>query len=92
MDESDERGQLQDLVARRWGALFKWLAFVVAGIAVVVILVSLGGDDGFGQLQADNPTRTYFLVFFLIAADAVVPIFPGETTLNAASAISSSGS
>jgi heme/copper-type cytochrome/quinol oxidase subunit 2 len=41
MDESDERRQLRDLVARRWGALLKWLALLVAGIAVVVILVSL---------------------------------------------------
>jgi membrane-associated protein len=91
MDEPDERRQIRDLVARRWGALVKWLALLVAGIAVVVILVSLGGDDGFGQLQPDNPTRTYFLVFFLVAADAVVPIFPGETTLNAASTFAADG-
>ena len=91
MDEPDERRQIRDLVARRWGALFKWLALLVAGIAVVVTLVSVGGDDGFGQLQADNPTRTYFLVFFLVAADAVIPIFPGETTLNAASTFAADG-
>ena len=91
MDEPDERRQVRDVVARRWGALLKWLALLVAGIAVVVILVSLGGDDGFGQLQPDNPTRTYFLVFFLVAADAVVPIFPGETTLNAASTFAADG-
>jgi membrane-associated protein len=91
MDEPNERRQLRDLVTRRWGALLKRLALLVAGIAVVVILVSLGGDDGFGQLEADNPTRTYFLVFFLIAADAVIPVFPGETTLNAASTFAANG-
>jgi membrane protein DedA with SNARE-associated domain len=91
MDEPNERRQLRDLVTRRWGALLKRLALLVAGIAVVVILVSLGGDDGFGQLEAANPTRTYFLVFFLIAADAVIPVFPGETTLNAASTFAANG-
>jgi membrane-associated protein len=97
MDEPDERREFRDLFARRWRALLRWLALLVVGIAVVVVLVSVGGDDGFGQIEADNPTRSYFLVFFLVAADAVIPIFPGETTLNAAStsrptAISSSGS
>jgi membrane-associated protein len=91
MDERNERRQFRDLVTRRWGALLKRLALLVVGIAVVVILVSLGGDDGFGQLEADNPTRTYFLVFFLIAADAVIPVFPGETTLNAASTFAANG-
>ena len=91
MHEPNERRQFGDLLARRWGALLKWLALLVVGIAVVVILVSLGGDDGFGQLQPDNPTRSYFLVFFLVAADAVVPIFPGETTLNAASTFAADG-
>ncbi len=91
MDESDERREVRNLIVRRWGALFKWLALVVAGIALVVTLVSLGGDDGFGTLQADNPTRSYFLVFFLVAMDAVIPVFPGETTLNAASTFAADG-
>ena len=68
MDEPTERRQFRDLFARRWGALLKWLALLVVGLAVVVTLVSIGGDDGFGQLQPDNPTRTCFLVFFLVAA------------------------
>ena len=91
MDEPNERREFRDLVARSWGVLLKWLALLVVGIAVVVILVSLGGDDGFGQLDADNPTRSYFLVFLLVAADAVIPIFPGETTLNAASTLAADG-
>ena len=91
MDELNERREFRDLVVRPWGALLKWLALLVVGIAIVVILVSLGGDDGFGQLDADNPTRSYFLVFLLVAADAVIPIFPGETTLNAASTLAADG-
>ena len=91
MDEPAERREFRDLVARRWRALLKWLALLVLGVAAVVILVSIGGDDGLGQLDAENPTRTYFLVFFFVAADAVIPVFPGETTLNAASAFAAAG-
>jgi membrane protein DedA with SNARE-associated domain len=91
MDEPNERGELRDLVIRRWRKLFKWLALLVVGVAAVVVLVSVGGDDGFGQLEPDNPTRSYFLVFFLVAMDAVIPVFPGETTLNAASTLAADG-
>jgi membrane-associated protein len=76
---------------RRWGALLKWLALLVVAVAVVVTLVSIGGDDGFAQISPDNPTRTYIFTFFFVAADAVVPIFPGETTLNAASTFAADG-
>ncbi len=91
MDEPDEGRPFGDLFAQHWGALLKWLGLLVVGLAVVVTLVSLGGDDGFGQLEADNPTRSYFLVFFLVAMDAVIPVFPGETTLNAASTLAADG-
>ena len=91
MDDLDDRRHFREIVARRWRALLKWLALLVIGVAVVVILVSIGGDDGFGQLSPDNPTRTYFLVFLFVAADAVIPIFPGETTLNAASTFAADG-
>jgi membrane-associated protein len=91
MDDLDDRNEFRDLVARRWRALLKWLALIVVGVAAVVVLVSIGGDDGFAQLDPDNPTRTYFFLFFFVAADAVIPIFPGETTLNAASAFAANG-
>ena len=78
MDERGERGEFRDLFVRRRRALLRWLALLVVGIAVVVALVSVGGDDGIGQLEPDSPTRTYFLVFFLVTMDAVIPIFPGE--------------
>jgi membrane-associated protein len=81
----------RDRFARRWDALLKWLALLVLAIAAVIVLVSIGGDDGFAQLDPANPTRSYFFVFLFVAADAVVPIFPGETTLNAASAFAADG-
>jgi membrane-associated protein len=86
-----DRRELRALVAQRWRALLKWLAVLVLAVAVVVILVSIGGDDGFAQISPDDPARTYFFVFFFVAADAVIPIFPGETTLNAASTFAADG-
>jgi membrane-associated protein len=91
MDDLNDRREFRDLIAQRWRALLKWLALLVLAVAVVVILVSIGGEDGFAQLDPDNPTRCYFFVFFFVAADAVIPVFPGETTLNAASAFAADG-
>jgi hypothetical protein len=91
MDENSDRRRFRDLVVRRWRALLRSLALIVLAVALVVILVSTGGDDGFAQVDPDNPTRTYFFVFLLVAADAVIPVFPGETTLNAASTFAADG-
>ena len=41
-------------------------------------------SDGLEIVDPENPEATYISVFVLIALDAVMPIFPGETTLNAA--------
>ena len=38
-----------------------------------------------------TPRRSYVMVFVLIALDAVMPIFPGETTLNAAATLAAQG-
>jgi membrane protein DedA with SNARE-associated domain len=53
--------------------------------------VSLFGDDGFGLVTASEGNGAYLSVFGLVAADAVIPIFPGETTLNAASTLAADG-
>jgi membrane protein DedA with SNARE-associated domain len=91
MDEARERRQFREFFGRRWISLAKILALLVLGVAVVVVLVSIGGNDGFAQLDPDDPARTYAFVFLFVAADAVIPIFPGETTLNAASTFAASG-
>jgi membrane protein DedA with SNARE-associated domain len=91
VNETEERRELRAAFRRNYGRLFKRLALLIIGIAVVVALVTIGGDDGFGQIDPDNPARAYFLVFFFVAMDAVVPVFPGETTLNAASAFAAAG-
>jgi membrane-associated protein len=82
----------------RWAAasrLKRVIAVLVVAVAVLVIVnvVSswLGGEDGFTLVDPANPRRSYVMVFLLIALDAVIPIFPGETTLNAAATAASQG-
>jgi membrane protein DedA with SNARE-associated domain len=66
------------------------LAAVVTGLAllvgVVAVLFTVDGGDGFGLVEPDG-ALSYLMVFLLIAGDAVVPVFPGETTLNAAATL-----
>jgi membrane protein DedA with SNARE-associated domain len=65
---------------------------VLALIAAVAFLFALDDGDGFTLVVADPASRTYSAIFLLIAGDAVIPIFPGETTLNAASTLAAQGS
>jgi membrane-associated protein len=66
------------------------LAMIVAGLAlsvgVVAFLFTLDDGDGFSLIEPDR-SLSYLMVFLLIAGDAVVPVFPGETTLNAAATL-----
>jgi membrane protein DedA with SNARE-associated domain len=68
---------------------------VLAGLAVLACLVAavvyMVNSDGIDFVDADNPTASYVAVFTLVALDAVMPIFPGETTLNAASTAAAQG-
>lgn len=75
----------------RGAAVLRVVALVglVAGAAIV--LVSLFGGDGFGLIEGGSGDSAYLPVFGLVAADAVIPIFPGETTLNAASTLAANG-
>jgi hypothetical protein len=67
-----------------------WTVVALAGaimLAVVGVLVfSLVNVE---ELVADagGGLAAYLTVFGLVFADAIVPIFPGETTLNAASVL-----
>jgi membrane-associated protein len=62
---------------------------VVAGVAAT--LNYLSDNDGLSLIDPSNPTRSYVMVFLLVALDSVVPIFPGETTLNAAATAAAQG-
>lgn len=64
-------------------------------LTVVVVLAALrymaGSEPRVTVVNEEHPGVTYFLVFLMIALDAVMPIFPGETTLNAASTAAANG-
>jgi membrane-associated protein len=66
---------------------------VVVGVAVVaaVVLNHLDDNDGLSFIDSARPTFSYVACFVLIALDAVIPIFPGETTLNAAATAAANG-
>ena len=66
----------------------------VVGTVVVVVVVAImlhsGAGDGLGLIAA-HAGSSYFGVAGLIFLDAVCPVFPGETTLNAASTLAAQG-
>ena len=66
----------------------------LAGLVVLAvaeaILVSVTDTEQL-LLDAGSGFTAYLAIFGLVFADAIVPIFPGETTLNAASVLASQG-
>jgi membrane-associated protein len=69
-----------------------WIALAVAGfLAVVVALQVLGGDDGLTLVDEASGDWAYFSVWLLVTLDGICAIFPGETTLNAASTLAAQG-
>lgn len=69
--------------------------WALGGVCVVLCLVAAGkymaDSDGLSIVDPANPRASYLMVFALVALDAVIPIFPGETTLNAASTAAADG-
>jgi len=55
-------------------------------IAVFAVLMTIDKGDGFSLVDGQTP-GSYLAIFALIGLDAVVPVFPGETTLNAAATL-----
>ena len=70
-------------------------ALIVGGFAVVLVVIVLLQllDDGdvAGWLAEAPEELAYVLCFALVWIDAIIPIFPGETTLNAASTLAAQG-
>lgn len=68
-------------------------AVLVGAILVVLAAVLQVVTDGeaFGVAEGGSDLLTYVSISLLIAGDAVVPVLPGETTLNAASTAAASG-
>lgn len=74
-----------------------WLVLALVGtllLAVVgtIVFSLLDKDGAFGLIASvDDEVVAYLTVFGLVFADAIVPIFPGETTLTTASVAASQG-
>ena len=84
-------------LAGRWSRLTlrHKLLFVGGALAALVVVAAalnfISDNDGLSLIDPSDPTQSYVAVFVLVALDAVVPIFPGETTLNAAATAAAQG-
>ena len=66
-------------------------AALIAFVGVVVLIQAIQ-NELFGLLDGEtSDAASYALVFLMVYGDAVVAIFPGETTLNVASTLASQG-
>ncbi len=63
---------------------------IAAVIVIAIVLHAVGAGDGLGLIAA-HAGSSYFGVTALVFADAVCPVFPGETTLNAAATLAAQG-
>ena len=61
-------------------------------VAVIVILHVTGAADAFSTITKDAGDWAYLAVFLSVFFDAIIPIFPSETALSAASALAADGS
>ena len=70
-----------------------WLMAAAAAVMIVVlvILILVSTDGGLGLVDGDGGLIAYVAIFATVAGDAVVPILPGETALNAAAVLASKG-
>jgi membrane protein DedA with SNARE-associated domain len=67
------------------------LLVVAAVLIIIVVLQILSGGDGFSTIDEDSGNWAYLAVFLMVFGDALCALFPGETTLNAASTLASQG-
>jgi membrane-associated protein len=76
---------------RRRHALYAG-ASVLLVLCVVLALQIVDAGDGLGLLSAETASGwTYVAIFGLIVADALFPVFPSESALNAASTMAAGG-
>lgn len=74
---------------RRWAGLGVVVVLLLA--VVIIVLQNLSEGHVFSLVDESSGDWAYLAVFLLVFADAIVPVFPGETTLNAASTLAAQG-
>jgi membrane protein DedA with SNARE-associated domain len=67
------------------------LAVLVLVVIVAVVLHWVSGGDAFSVIDETSGDWSYLAVFLFVFGDAICPILPGETTLNAASTLAAQG-
>jgi membrane-associated protein len=76
----------------RTHSIVLWTVTAVALVAVVALVLHLlAGSDVFGGIDESSGNAAYVAVFLSVFGDAVFPVLPGETTLNAASTLAAEG-
>jgi membrane-associated protein len=75
----------------RRGLLVATVVVVVIGAAAALAFAFANDRDWLSLEDSTVEARSYFLVFLFVALDAVLPIFPAETTLNTASTAAAAG-
>jgi membrane-associated protein len=79
----------------RWARLSRRAKTIVCALVTLPFVAAavnyMANSDGISIADSENDRVVYFWVFLLIALDAVMPIFPGETTLNAAATLAANG-
>jgi membrane-associated protein len=69
-----------------------WAALVLTALVLLLVaIVALSPFEGHPELEEASGPRPYVAVFGLIFGDAIIPILPGETTLNTASTLAAQG-
>jgi membrane protein DedA with SNARE-associated domain len=80
-----------DAAAQRTSSPWRVLGWIIGG-AVVIAGVVLLWNQGKRFVNGDTSGAVcYLLIIALVMGDALIPILPGETTLNAACVLAASG-
>jgi membrane protein DedA with SNARE-associated domain len=92
----DQSGQAQEAPPRRARRLLRRPAVLGTLLVLVLVVVAFvlhiaSGSDGFSLIDETSGDLSYLAIFLLVFGDAICPILPGETTLNAASTLAAQG-
>jgi membrane protein DedA with SNARE-associated domain len=77
-----------DTAHRSTAAILRWIVGIAAALAVVVVLWNIGERVVGGETAS---WASYALIAALVFGDAVFPVLPGETTLNAGAVLAANG-
>ena len=77
---------------RRHRRTWMWAAIALTALVLLLVaVVALSPFEGRPALEEADTPWPYVAVFGLVLGDAVIPILPGETTLNTASTLAAQG-